>query len=117
MAFIDLGPIVMAVPTGFSRISFFPGSVFLLEHEHKTILRYFGNAIIGRAWYGFLDNKILNRKNNETQIPGSFVVKSLETSRYLKIPYLLYFFLPLLLIVRLSHPFRTGNAFSFFVLC
>ena len=29
VAFIDLGPIVMAVPAGSSRVSFFPGSVSL----------------------------------------------------------------------------------------
>ena len=38
------------------------------------------------------------RGGNTAPLPGSFVVKAPETSRYLKIPYLIYFFLPLLLL-------------------
>lgn len=98
MAFIDLGPVVVTVPAGFSRVSFLPGSVFVLEQGKKTTVRYFGDSIIGRTWRGFLANRILERKSVETQTSGSFVVKSLEDSRYLKIPFLIYFFLPLLLI-------------------
>jgi hypothetical protein len=113
MAFIDLGPIVMAVPTGFSRISFFPGAVFLIEHDDKTTLKYFGDAIAGQAWYGFLRGKIANRKGNSGQIPGSFVVKALETSRYLKIPYLIYFFLPLMLICAAAIRFGPGMLAAF----
>lgn len=96
--FVDLGPVVMAVPPGSSRVSFFPGSVFLLQQGKKIAVKYFGDAIVGRAWHDFLLKKVQNRKGNEAQIHGSFVVKALETSRYLKIPYLIYFFLPLLLI-------------------
>jgi hypothetical protein len=99
LTFIDLGPVIVTVPAGFSRVSFLPGSVFLLEQGKKTTSKYFGDTIIGRAWRGFLDKRILNRKSAETQTTGSFVVKSLEDSRYLKIPYLIYFFLPLLVIV------------------
>jgi hypothetical protein len=98
MAFIDLGPVVMAVPAGFSRVSFFPGSVFLLQQGKKTAVKYYGDAIAGRAWHVFLTKKYHSPKNNEGQLPASFVVKAPETSRYLKIPYLIYFFLPLLLI-------------------
>lgn len=98
MAFIDLGPVVVAVPAGFSRVSFSPGSIFLLQQGKKTAVRYYGDAIAGRAWHAFLTKKYHDPKNNEGQLPVSFVVKSPETSRYLKIPYLLYFFLPLLLI-------------------
>jgi hypothetical protein len=117
MAFIDLGPIIIAVPTGFSRISFFPGSVFLLQQGKKTAIKYFGDAITGRAWHDFLAKKILNRNGNEMQIPGSFVVKLLETSRYLKIPYLIYFFLPLLLICAAVIYFGPGmlSAFLYYV--
>jgi hypothetical protein len=96
--FVDLGPVVMAVPPGSSRVSFFPGSVFLLQQGNGIAVKYFGDAIVGRAWHDFLVKKIQKRKGNEAKLPGSFVVKSLETSRYLKIPYLIYFFIPLLLI-------------------
>jgi hypothetical protein len=116
-AFIDLGPIVMAVPIGFSRVYFFPGSVFLLQQGKNTAIKYYGDAIVGRTWHGFLHKKILNRKNTKALIPGSFVVKTLGTSRYLKIPYLLYFFLPLLLIFAAVMHFGPGmlSAFLYYV--
>lgn len=98
MAFIDLGPVIVTVPAGFSRVSFLPGSVFILRQGKKTTIKYFGDAIIGRTWEDFLKKSVLNGKSAETGSTGSFVVKSLEASRYLKIPYLVYFFLPLLLI-------------------
>jgi hypothetical protein len=117
MTFIDLGPIVTAVPAGFSRVSFFQGSVFLLEHENMMTLKCFNDAILGRAWTDFLSKKIMGRKSSAGQVPGSFVVKSLETSRYLKIPYLLYFFLPLLLIGAAVIRFGAGmlSAFLYYV--
>jgi len=96
--FIDLGPVVMAVPPGASRVTFFPGSVFLLRQGRKTAVKYFGDAIVGQAWHGFLAKKIRERGGNAAPLTGSFVVKAPEASRYLKTPYLIYFFLPLLLI-------------------
>jgi hypothetical protein len=96
--FVDLGPVVVAAPPGASRVSFFPGSVFLLRQGRKVAVKYFGDAIIGPAWKGFLAKKIKPPEVNALPLPGSFVVKALETSRYLKIPYLIYFFLPLLLL-------------------
>lgn len=117
MAFVDLGPIVMNVPVGFSRISFLPGSVFLLQQGTKTAVKYYGDAIVGPAWHGFLIKKFLGFNSVEAQIPGSFVVKSLETSRYLKIPYLLYFYLPLFLICMSVLRFGLGMfaAFLYYV--
>lgn len=91
-----MGPVVVAVPPGASRVTFFPGSVFLLRQGRKTAVKYFGDAIVGRVWHDFLVKKI--RKGNETPLPGSFVVKSPQASPHLKIPYLIYFFLPLVLI-------------------
>jgi hypothetical protein len=97
--FFDLGPVIVAVPAGASRVTFFPGSVFLLQQGGRKTARYFGDAIVGRAWYGFLSKKIANGEKKETGAPGSFVVKEREQSPYLKAPYLIYFFLPLPLIL------------------
>jgi hypothetical protein len=97
--FFDLGPAIIAVPTGSSNVTFFPGSFFLLQQGEKKTVRYFGDAIIGRAWYGFLSKKIVGAEKKGALSPGSFVVKAPEQSSYLKIPYLIYFLLPLLLII------------------
>jgi predicted nucleic acid-binding Zn ribbon protein len=100
LAFIDLGPIVVAVPTGFSRIAFYSTSVFLLEHENKAALKYFGASLGGSLWYRFLAKKFnASRSVLQKPLAVSFVVKEVERSRYLKIPFLIYFYLPLLIIV------------------
>ena len=96
--FVDLGALVLSVPPGASRVTFFPGQVFSLQQDNKTAVKYFGDAMVGRTWVDFLAKKVGKGKGIQAQLPGSFVVKSLETSRHLKIPYLIYFFLPLLLI-------------------
>ena len=115
MAFIDLGPIVMAVPTGFSRVSFFPGSVFFADHENKAALRYFGASPGGSLWYGFLVKKLIDpRPASRAPLTVSFMVKELEKSRYLKIPYLIYFYLPLLMIVFLAIRYGSFLLIAFF---
>jgi hypothetical protein len=103
IAFIDLGPIVMAVPAGFSRISFFPGSVLFMSHENKATLRYFGVSPGGSLWHRVLAKKLIDSKTaSKETLAVSFVVKEPEKSRYLKIPYLIYFYLPFLMIVFLT---------------
>jgi hypothetical protein len=100
LAFIDFGPAVIAVPSGFSRIAFYPAAAFLLEHENRATLKYFGAAPGGSLWFGFLSKKLgASSPALQKTLPVSFVVKELEKSRYLKIPYLIYFYLPLLMIV------------------
>jgi hypothetical protein len=96
--FFDLGPVIVAVPPGASRVSFFPGSVFLLQQGNVRTARYFGDSIVGRAWHDFLSRKIAPGEKGAGLSFGSFVVKAQERSAYLKIPHLIYFFLPLLLI-------------------
>lgn len=112
--FFDLGPVIVAVPAGASRVTFFPGSVFLLQQGERRTARYYGDAIGGRAWYDFLSRKIAGSEKRGNRSPGSFVVKEQEQSRFLKIPYLIYFFLPLLLIVILVATSGAGMAAAFF---
>jgi hypothetical protein len=97
--FFDLGPIMVALPAGSSRIAFLPGSVFYLLHEGGVSVKYFGDAIIGRAWYASWRRQLSGHGKPVDPLVGSFVVKSLAQSRYLKIPYLVYFFLPLVMII------------------
>ena len=113
--FIDLGPIVIAVPTGFSRVSFFPGSVFFMEHENKAALRCFGASPGGVLWHNFLAKKLIaSRPASRKQLAVSFVIKELEKSRYLKIPYLIYFYIPLLMIILLAMRYGSVLLMAFF---
>ncbi len=110
MTFVDLGPILLSLPVGFSRVTLFPGPGFSIEHENKMALKSYQASYGGALWYRFLADRLRISKTNLGELRNvSFVVKELETSRYLKIPYLLYFFLPLLLIVFLA--VRHGAAF------
>jgi len=97
--FVDLGRVIVSLPAGFSRVSFYPGSVFKLGHGNQSTIKYFGGAIIGRAWLHFIRGQVKGKGRDSGQLPGSFVVKQAEGSRYLKVPYLVYFFLPLALII------------------
>jgi hypothetical protein len=115
MAFIDLGPIVMAVPAGFSRISFFPGSVFFIDHENKSALKYFGASPGGVLWHWFLAKKFnASKAASRKPLTVSFVIKELEKSRYLKIPYLIYFYFPLLMIIFLALRYGSLLLMAFF---
>lgn len=115
LAFIDFGPILVAVPDGFSRISFSPGSVFLLEHENNGTLKYFGASRAGSLWHRFLAGKFnASKAFSGKPLAASFVVKELEKSRYLKIPYLLYFYLPLLMIILLAIRYGLVGLTAFF---
>ena len=115
MAFIDLGPIVMSVPAGFSQVSFLPGSIIFVNHENKTALKYFGAFPCGWLWHGFLSKKLIGSgPASEKPLAVSFVVKELEKSRYLKIPYLIYFYLPLFMIVFLAIRYDAVLLMAFF---
>lgn len=115
MAFIDLGPIVVAVPTGFSRIVFFPSSVFFVDHEKKVTVKCFATSPAGLLWQGFLAKKYSTSKPAARKpLAVSFVIKELEKSRYLKIPYLVYFYLPLLMIILLAIRYGSVLLMAFF---
>jgi hypothetical protein len=96
--FFDLGPVMVALPAGFSRVVFLPGSVFYILHEGGITVRYFGDAIVGRPWYASWRRQLAGKGKPLGPQAGSFVVKSPAGSPYLRIPYLVYFFLPLVLI-------------------
>lgn len=118
MAFIDLGPILLSLPAGFTRVSLFPGPGFFIEHENKISLKSHSASYGGAWWYRFLAGRLRTSKTNLGELRNvSFVVKELEISRYLKIPYLLYFYLPLVLIIffAVRHGAVFLTAFFYFV--
>ncbi len=112
--FFDLGPVMAALPVGASRISFSPGSIFVLRHGEKTVARNFGGSIFGAFWARSLNEN--NNGSNPTagRLPGSFIVKPAAGSASLRIPYLVYFYLPLALIVILIATTGPGLATAFF---
>ncbi len=110
--FFDLGPVLAALPAGASRVTFSPGSVFLLRHGEKTVARNFGGSILGAFWSRSVNEK--NGSPGKGHLPGSYVLKPVRESPSLRIPYLVHFFLPLALIVILIATSGTGMAAAFF---
>jgi hypothetical protein len=108
--FFDLGPVLVALPAGASRIAFLPGSVFLLAQGGRSAVRSFGGSIGGD-----IRARALNRDGaGGSDLSASFVVKAAERSPSLRVPYLVYFFLPLVLIVIAVATSGAGMAAAFF---
>jgi hypothetical protein len=112
--FFDLGPVLAALPAGVSRVTFFPASVFLLSQEGETVSKNYGGSILGHAWGAFLDKKTTAGRKGVEPMPGSFIAKQPEESRYLKIPYLAYFYLPLVAIILLVATSGIAMSAAFF---
>lgn len=108
--FFDLGPVLVALPAGASRIAFLPGSIFLLSQREKSVARDFAGSIGG----GILARALNQDDSRNGTLPGSFVVKAAERSPSLRIPYLVYFYLPLLLIIIAVATSGAGMAMAFF---
>ncbi len=112
--FFDLGPVLAAFPVGASLVAFYPSSVFVLRHEEETVVKNFGGSILGRAWAGFLGSRPHAGEKIAGQRPGSFVAKQPEASPFLKIPYLVYFYLPLTAIILLIATSGAAMTAAFF---
>jgi hypothetical protein len=110
--FFDLGPVLAALPAGASRISLFPGAVFSLHHGKRQMARNHGSSILGGFWAGALNER--DAKAGKGGLSGSFVVKPASGSSSQRLPYLVFFYLPLALIAILMATTGTGMATAFF---
>ncbi len=112
--FFDLGPVLAAFPTGASRVTFFPGSVFQIRHKKETVARNFGGSILGGGWARFLNARNAARNKGGGRLSGSFIEKPAQGSLSIRIPYLAYFYIPLALIVVLILFSATAMTAAFF---
>jgi hypothetical protein len=112
--FFDLGPLLVAVPAGASRVSLLPAGIFLLRQGKMTVVKNYDGSILGGIWARYWQNKIGAAGKGGQSMPGSFVVKQEEGATRLKLPYLVYFYLPLLLILILAATSGLGLASAFF---
>lgn len=110
--FFDLGPLLLALPAGASRIDLLPGMMFVLRHGHEVVARNYGGSIFGRYWARALGGGPPGGAG--MRLTGSFLLKPATESPPLRIPYLAYFVLPLALIVALMAMHGPGMAAAFF---
>lgn len=112
--FFDLGPILVALPVGASRIGFLPGSILVMSRNEGVTARNFGGSLAGNVLAQFLNRTNKGAAKVRKSLPGSYVGKSASGSPSQRIPYLVYFYLPLVLIAILLSFFGAGMATAFF---
>jgi hypothetical protein len=110
--FFDLGPVMVALPKGASQVTFSPGAVFWLRHGEAAVARNVGGSIVGAFWARALNRKW--QRAGKGTLAGSFVLKPAGESSSQRIPYLIYFYLPLAIIVILISTYGSGMAVAFF---
>jgi hypothetical protein len=110
--FFDLGPVLVALPAGASRVDLLPGMLLVLRQGGGRVARDYGGSILGG-----LRARVLNRGRESgagARLSGSFLLKPAMESPALRLPYLAYFFLPLALIAVLMAVYGPGMAAAFF---
>jgi len=112
--FFDLGPLLAAVPAGASRVSLLPAGILLLCQGDRVVAKNFGGSILGAVWARSLSKKNSTGNRGDGGISGSFVVKPAQGSSSLKVPFLAYFYVPLVVIVILIATYGAAMAAAFF---
>ena len=116
--YVNLGRMSVYPDIGFTALFFHPGEI--LETRRKATGRhatYFGSSlfpVIYESLAGFISSGTIGEIARGKERGISFIIKPIEETEYLKIPYYLYFYLSLLAILILIS--RYGNTFyiSFF---
>jgi hypothetical protein len=110
--FFELGPVLAALPAGASRVFLFPGAVFSLRQGERRVARNHGGSILGGLWAGALNKRDVEA--GQGGLSGSFIARPVAGSSAQRLPYLAFFYLPLVLIAILMAAAGTGMAAAFF---
>jgi len=108
--FLELGRFDTVLKTGLTEITIFTSEIIRFQHGHKVTYKYIGNSLLKSMFAAMATKR--NQKEGEGP-PFSFILKPLEKSKYLKTPYLIYFFLPLIIIILLSQHYGIATLFAF----
>jgi hypothetical protein len=103
-AAVDLGRMVVPLTPGLFTFTLYLSDLVEKQWDHNTQQAHWGDSL-GRA--------LLAPKSQDAD-DLSFIMKPLEKSAYLKIPYLVYFYLPLVLIFLLAGFYSRAVWTSFF---
>lgn len=113
--FVHLGNMVFYPLPGFSALLIRPSEVIEMHRPKSPIQAvYFGESLFPGIYERYASTIAGGVGESGKGAGMSFVVKPMKDSRYMKIPYYVYFYLPLLLILVLGNTY--GNVFyiSFF---
>lgn len=106
--FQEFGPLAIYTPIGESKVSLLGQHFFNISHQKHSSLVYTGRAPLTPLILSLFKNV-----NQEKSQNISFAVKPLTQYPPLRIPYMVYFFLPLLLILILRTNYSPAIYLSF----
>jgi hypothetical protein len=111
VSFVDIGPAVLAVGPGVSAVTFCASEIIKIGVEGTTRAVYLGESPLAPLFHR-MARRMANTSRSAT--PVSFLLKPPEKSPYLRIPPLLYFDLPGVLILLLAAFFSPAMFTAFF---
>jgi hypothetical protein len=112
--FVELGRLAVLVKPGITCLKIFPQDVVEMKRENTVQKTFFGSALMS-----FLldttgnDRSMVSTTRQKSTQHMSYVYNRLVSSHFLKIPYLVYFYLPILLILWFSLIYGKGLYLGF----
>jgi len=115
LCFVDLGKLVVYVNPDFSVITFYQFDIIKRKEKGTEIIQYFGNSLLSPIFRSLFEIFGYNLNIEKKSKKGvSYIIKSIEKSKYIKIQYLIYFYVPLFLIVLLAFSYSNAIFIAFF---
>jgi hypothetical protein len=96
---VDLGRVISPVGQGSHLFTLSLTDVIRKTDSLKSRSQYFGSSLLGKMFMS-TPEQVTTSKTSTQEL--SYTLKSLEKTTYLKIPYLIYFFIPLIIIIVLA---------------
>jgi hypothetical protein len=116
--FIEIGRHTAFLKKGFTQIFLFPSDIIKTVRGKNVGTKYFGNSLLKDS-FNELSNRLALHSNTAEGIQKekgvSFILHPLIKSKYLKISYYIYCFLPLLIIIFLSLRFTNIFFLGYFI--
>lgn len=100
---VDLGPVIATIGPGYHTFTFSLSGAFQRTHGNKKEKSYLDHSVLFR---------FLRPKSTASGV--SYMVKPGKKSGYVHIPYIVYFFLPLVVLLILSEAFSKAVLTGFF---
>ncbi|MCK4835100.1 MAG: hypothetical protein KAT17_00595 [Candidatus Aminicenantes bacterium] len=113
--FIDLGRVAVYIESGLTKITLHSDDIIERQWRNTIQTKFMGYSLFSFLYEWLISSKFMDSKGKfklGKQI--SYVVKPIEKTKYLKITYILYFYLPLLLIFWFSSIYGRGFYCAFF---
>jgi hypothetical protein len=105
-SFVDLGRVIVNAAPGLSTFTLYLSDFIEKRRDRKKNLEHLGNSL--------LLSTLLPTKQQDPGNRITFILKPPEKLKYLDIPYLLYFYLPLVLILIFAHLYSRAVFTAFF---